>query len=456
MIKKDLVSIILLVNAPERKYSYQEIFYFYFPLFLNQAVINLTAPFLNFGVSRAYNPERALAAFAASFSITIIFNAIIFTSLKVYQAHLTDRKSLYKILKFYLCFSIIGTITFVTIATTGIGDSIFDNILKVHKETVIHAKEWMLWSAPLPVLMAFRCALQSLTTVYKKTINTIMATSVRMITALGLLIVLVDIFPYNPCMASGLSFSLANFFEVIFLNSRTRGLRKFSMPTSVKNYDFKLTNMYIAKFSIPLWASSLAWTSSFSLINYFIGFTPNNEAGLAGFAILRSLNIFLTSPLFPLVTVVLVMGDRLTMKNLKWFGIALVLALTTVIFTIIVTDADYFILVRIFNLSGTALEWSKQAIVLLLCFPILLGLRSFFEGLFVKDKKTLAIGLSGFFRLASLLVTGIVIVKYFSGLNGVFVGMLMMLSASISDAVCILIACYVCRLKDTFPINTQA
>ena len=93
-------------------YSYRDILAFCLPLFFNIGVITLTTPILNFGVSKAVAPQTALAAFGAAFSLTLIYLSIIYTSLKVYNSHLTDRESFWRILSVYLVLGGIGTFLF--------------------------------------------------------------------------------------------------------------------------------------------------------------------------------------------------------------------------------------------------------------------------------------------------------------------------------------------------------
>ena len=424
----------------EPKSSWREILQFYLPLFLNQGVITLTAPFLNLGVSRACEAERSLAAFAASFSLTIVFNAVIITSLKVYNSHLKDRDSLRKILTFFLFLGAAGTGVSIMIALTPAGDYIFVNLLRVRTETAIHSKEWMLWSSLIPIIISVRCALQGITTVNKNTINTAVATSLRMMSALFLVIVLVMIFPCRPGMAAGVAYTCAVLIETMFLFVRTREMRCFTSPLPVNGCHASLSHWYIFKFTLPLWISSLAWTSSFSLMNFFIGRTLDNETGLAGFTIIRSLSIFLSSPIFSLITVVLILGNRHALKKIRQFSMGLILMLTLMMIGVIFTDLKTVLLSGFFNLSGAALAWSRQALNILLFFPGLLGIRCYFEGLFMRERKPTSIGISGIVRIFVLLTSGLIINKCWSGLNGVYVGTLLMLFTYMSDMTCMVLA----------------
>ena len=424
----------------ESKCSWREIFQFYLPLFLNQGIITLTAPFLNFGVSRACEAECSLAAFAASFSLTIVLNAVIITSLKVYNSHLRDRDSLQKILRFFLSLGVVGTGVSLMFALTPAGDYIFVHLLNVREGTAIHSKEWMLWSSLVPMIISVRCALQGITTVNRNTVNTAFATSIRMVSALFLVVLLVIIFPCRPGMAAGLAYTCAVLSETVFLFFRTRDMRDFISPLSVDNGNVNLSYGYIFKFTLPLWISSLAWTSSFSLMNFFIGRTLNNESGLAGFTIIRSLSVFFSSPIFSLITVVLILGNHSSLRRIRQFSMGLVLMLTLVILAVVLTDLKTVLLADFFNLSGVALTWSMRALNIVLFFPVLLGIRCYFEGLFMRERKPTAIGISGGVRILVLLSSGWIINRYYAWLDGVSVGVLLMLFTYVSDMTCMMLA----------------
>ncbi|HCY86746.1 MAG TPA: hypothetical protein DHV36_16570 [Desulfobacteraceae bacterium] len=418
----------------EVTYSYRDILGFYLPLFLNVGIITLTAPLLNFGVSKAVEPGKALAAFGAAFSLTIIYNSFIYTSLKVYNSHLRDRESFCRILRVYLLLGSVGSLLFAAIGLTETGNHLFSFLFGLRADTAAHAKEWMLWSSPVPVLVAVRCALQGVTTVYRNTLNNALGTILRMVAVLTGVLVLIVLYPHRPGMASGAAFSLAGLVETLFLLSRTGEMRTFSTPTAVAAYDQPLTVFYILRFSAPLWISSIAWTGSFPIINYFIGNTASPEAGLAGFNVLRSLNVLLNSPLNSLMTVVLILGNAASLLRVRTLGIVLGCALTILSYVFSLPSVHLPLLGTGFNLSGQALSWAGTSTVFFMFFPVLLLVRFYYEGLFMRLKAPKVLGMAGGVRLGLLVLSGAVLTDLFPGVNGVMLGMVLIIIASASDA----------------------
>ncbi|MCG8619803.1 MAG: hypothetical protein MI802_26575, partial [Desulfobacterales bacterium] len=214
----------------------------------------------------------------------------------------------------------------------------------------------------------------------------------------------------------------------------TRQMRLFSTPTAVPDYDQPLTVRYLLRFSAPLWISSIAWTGSFPIINYFIGNTIATEAGLAGFNVLRSLNVLLNSPLNSLVTVVLILGNTASILRVRTLGIGLGGLLTMVNGVLCLPEVHVPLLGTGFNLSGLALLWGGDAIIFFLIFPVLLLIRFYYEGLFMRLKAPKLLGLAGGIRISVLIISGFVLTRMFPGLNGVMLGMVLMTLASASDA----------------------
>ncbi len=418
----------------ESPYYYREIICFFLPLLLNQGVVTLTAPFLNFGVSRALSPKTALAAFGASFSITIVFNSIILVSLKLYNSLLKDRESFYRILKFFLGLAAATGLLFAVLALTSAGDWLFSTMFGLKGNGIAYTKTWMLWMVPAPGLMAMRAALQGVSTVYRKTMFSAFGTGARMLIAFGLVTLLITLFPERPGMASGAAFCIATMVEIILLLILTRNYISFKSPTSVPDYDFLLTPSYIFSYSLPLWASSLAWTVSFSMINYFIGRTMTPEAGLAGFSILRSLNVCLNSPLIAVATTVLILGNRQTMRRLVILGTVMGGGLTLINIVLCLPVVSHAVLSGIFNLSGPALVCSQKALLFFPLTPLLFFIRFFTEGLFMREKHPAAIGLAGVIRLSLLFVSGFFLVRAFPSVDGSFLGMGLMTLVAVSDA----------------------
>lgn len=420
--------------ATRESHTWREILVFYLPLSLNVGVITLTMPFLNLGVSRAAEPEVALAAFGAGFSLTIMYNTFIYTSLKLYNAHLTDRESFWKILRVYLALAGAGSLLFAVVGLTAIGEHLFSSLFGIRPETAAHAKDWMLWCAPVPVLVAVRCAFQGVTTVYRNTLNTALGTLVRMGAVLMAVTALITFFPHRPGMAAGAAFSLSMGLETAFLLVRTRKMRRFSTPTAVSACDYRLTTRYILRFSMPLWVSSLAWAGSFPVINYFIGQAPEAEAGLAGFSILRSLTVLLNSPLHSLVTVVLIMGNAASITRVKGMGICIAGLMTAASAALGFPAVHGPVLAGMFNLSGQALAQAGSALGFFLVFPVFLLVRFYYDGLFMRRKDTTVIGLAGGLRAGILLVSGTLALRWFPGAGGVALGMALMTIVTVSDA----------------------
>jgi hypothetical protein len=427
-----------------KKLDYWEVIVFYAPLLLTTGIMTLSAPFLNYGMGKSTDPELALAAFAAAFSVMIVVHSPIFTSISVFIAHLKDKNSLTTILKFFFFVSSASSATLFLIGYSKFGDFIFSSILQVRQDVASEAKQYILYISPIPLFTLFRCAYAGLATVYKKTHYLAIGTTLKLLTTSILVILLISAYPNKPGSCAATAFGCAIIVELLFLYFATRKLHSFSTPTTVSSYDFKLTPKYIVKFAAPIWASALAWTLSFPLINFVLGFSVNNTVGLAGFGVLRSILVFLGSPLFSIKTVVMVLGKDITDRKLIMrFSFLIASFATLIVATINFTELKRVILMDIFNLSEITYQWASEAFILIIVIPLLTAFRSFPEGMFIRDKKTNSIGVAGISRILSIALSGFLLLHLFPEINGVLLGVSLMLVASISDAIILLLALFI-------------
>ena len=428
--------------------EYFEIIGFYFPLLLNMGALTLSTPFLNYGLGKAKDPIIALASFSASFSILLVLNSVIFSGRNLYNSLIKDKASFKKIFTFYLLISSIFSVLFLLIGGTFLGDIVFGNILQTTPGVTIHAKRFMLFSSPLPVLTAYKVSYQSISTVFKKPIFLTIGSTIRFVLIFLITLVSIIILPNEPGIAASMAFSISVSLETLFLFFATKKFRSFSISLKINNYSHNLTFKYIFSYFLPLFSSSLAWAISFPLINFFIGFTAHNKEGLAGFGVLRSLIIFMGAPLYIFATVILILGSKNdTIKLIKKFCFFITLFTTLVLSAVIFSNYKFVLLHDFYNLSDKTLLWTNESFSLLIFIPILISFYSYSQGIFLKEKKPNIIGITGIIRSLSIIISGTLFLVFFPNINGVLLGVWLMIIASLADAISMLSALLTLKLK---------
>ena len=415
--------------------THQDIVRFYIPLCLNQVVMTLMAPVLGVGASRGADPQAALAGFSVAFSLSIIFNGLILSSIKVYNAHVTDAVSYGQIRSVYLKLGGVFSLVLLGAGTPMAGEWIFARFMGLGPDTVSHARAWLVWSAPVPVLTAIRCGFQSVAMVYKQTRIPARGTLIRLLALMAIQWGLVPWFPHHSVAVCGVALCAGIFTELLFLHRRTRKLRRFDSPTAVEPHGEALTAAYIFRFSFPLWVSSVAWTSSYALTSFFVSRTAFPQAGQAGFGVLRALTVWGCSPLYSLSTLFVILGRPASMTLLKRFSLYLGLGLFALAALVYATEMKPWLLGSVYRLSGQPLAWTSSGFILMVPIPFLLMLRCVQEGVLMQRKITSPIGVTGGIRVLVVLGGGFAAMYGFPELNGVWLGMGLMLAASLSDVI---------------------
>ena len=100
--------------------TYKEIFRFYLPLVLNAQMMFLSAPVINFGLSRTLDPEVAIAAYSVGFSVMVFLNSPSIASRNISTALINNRTSFVYIRKIFLLCGCLITLSAASIAVTSV------------------------------------------------------------------------------------------------------------------------------------------------------------------------------------------------------------------------------------------------------------------------------------------------------------------------------------------------
>jgi Na+-driven multidrug efflux pump len=412
-----------------------DILSFYFPLILNASMMTLSTPFINFGIGRSPSSKEALAAFSTSFAITMVISSLTFSSRKVFTTHIKDKTSFHKILSFNLFIASACSIFCLFLGLTDGGSFFFESILKVPSNIIPYSKRYMTFIAVMPILNVFRIAFQSLVTIYRKTFLRAIATVIRLFIVIAVILVLTMSFPKYPVQAAALSLVFATIIEIVFLYIISSKYRGVPRTRYIKNYDFKLSNLYLFKFSFPFIITSVVRALMFSGINFFIGFTINPVEGLAGFGIVRSLILFTGIPIISLPTLVVLLADsEESFRKIKVFTFNLAIFSTFIVLFLSMGPIKRYLLGSFFNLSGLVYEITQKSFIYIAALPFFTTVRAFFEGRLLILKKPRPVGWSSLLRLSSLFVIGPIIISINPMIDGVFLGILLMIFSSILES----------------------
>jgi hypothetical protein len=166
-----------------------------------------------------------------------------------------------------------------------------------------------------------------------------------------------------------------------------------------------LTTRDILGLFLPLAATSTMMSVSTPIINAGLARMPDPELNLAAFGIAFTLSVFLESPVFALQQAIIAWyrGSG-SIRSFVRFSVGLGLALTVVECLIVFTPAAPFIFRR---LLGASEELTGPAVLALragVLFPLLVAVRSAYQGVLVGRRRSAPIAVGTFLRLLFLAV----------------------------------------------------
>ncbi len=166
-----------------------------------------------------------------------------------------------------------------------------------------------------------------------------------------------------------------------------------------------LTTRDILGLFLPLAATSTMMSVSTPIINAGLARMPDPELNLAVFGIAFTLSVFLESPVFALQQAIIAWytGSG-SIRSFVRFSIGLGLALTVVECLIVFTPAAPFIFRR---LLGASEELTAPAVLALragILFPLLVAVRSAYQGVLVGRRRSAPIAVGTFLRLLFLAI----------------------------------------------------
>ena len=165
----------------------------------------------------------------------------------------------------------------------------------------------------------------------------------------------------------------------------------------------ELTYKKLALFSFPLVSTMISISLSHLILTRCLGFFPNPELYISSFNVARSFIILLQFPLAALtLTITTFTVNKATFKKVKKYIFSLIILLTIWLIVISYTNLGKYILSNFYNLDGELLQNAVTSLKIVIFFPILVAIRSYFLGVALKLRKLKFAAFGSFFRLLSI------------------------------------------------------
>jgi progressive ankylosis protein len=410
----------------------RQILDFYLPLVLTSQMMTLSTPLINLRLSRAADSQLEFAGFSVCFGLLVLFNAPMLVSRDVGAGLAESRPRFHRLLRHTLYLGLTISALDLFVALSPWGTWIFTEWLQSTPRVAARAQEVALGLAPLPALVGGRGLFSALAMRAHRTRLLTEATAAR----LAILCMVLFLSPIRGAVVGAVALSAGILAETVWITVRAwpllRALPKeeeFVEGATAETRSF--TNRSIARFTLPLVVSAMAWTALRPVINGILGRTADSEAAQASFGVLHPIVLLSASALWALqATGQILVTDRARARPFLRFGLSATFLFTSLVFFLgwIPSWRDW-LLTDLFTLPTNLLEYVKPAMRILFVAPLLLGMRACFKGMILATRRTGIISVSAAIDLIGVLTVGATVLSLWPTINGAALGILLVITA---------------------------
>lgn len=375
---------------------------FYAPLAATSLLLTATNPILAAALARSVDPTIALAGYSVAFAVCGVLYAPLLVVQQVVAARLLANGSFSPVRRFaYLTGAVISLLG-ALIAYTPLGGIVFSGVVGVSPQVLGEALHAMSFLWPAPFLTAVRAAHQGRLVAGHRTKPIAAATGVRTgilaVVAFGL-----------SATGGGAWLGAVAFTGGLFVEALIVMLS--STPDLVlEQEDCEVDQENVARFSAPLMVNVLLWWATPLIINAVLARTPNPDTAIAAFAVVEAFAWFITAPVGQLQHASIALVDcSEAHKRVRGWGGILALTVAAVLLILSLPGIREPLLRVVFALGPDLRGLVGPALPLAAAYPLLYGVRQYYQGLFVRSGRTVLVGVG-----ATLRVTMIIVAAFFT------------------------------------------
>jgi Na+-driven multidrug efflux pump len=344
------------------------------------------------------------------------------------MSYITDKRSFWRIARFYFAVALVPFIMIETVALTPIGDWVFGVMMGASPETTRLAKlasgVMALWVFPNQV----RNVATALCMMHRRTLPISYATIIRLASQALMLMVLP--FWMEGAVAGAASLVGCMTVEAIYMYWVSRAYYS-ELPARSGEQP---SHRQVWRFSWPLMVTQVTENGVSFVINFFLGRLANPDLALAAFGVVNALTSLVASPLRNMVqTGQALVHSRHDMQVILRFAHRVTLVYVVLVASLFYTPMRDVILTRIMGLPETLSSYATPGVLMVLLVVVVWGYASLFRGLLAAMRRTGAIAGSAVMRL--LVVTAVGSVTLIApNLNGAAVGVAAVSAAFLTEA----------------------
>jgi Na+-driven multidrug efflux pump len=390
--------------------------WFFVPLILTTELHQLSHSLVHAFLARLGDPTTTLAAFSVAFAFNTTFSGVVGIETQAAMSFVTDKRSFWRVARFYLAVSLAPFLVIEAIALTPLGDWLFGELMGASDGVVRLAKAASavmgLWIFPNQV----RNLATALCMLHRRTVLISHATMIRLGSQALMLLVLP--FWLEGAIAGAASLVGCMAVEALYMYWVSRGFYA-GLPRSGGEH---ATYRQMWTFSWPLMITQITENGVSFVINFFLGRLANPDLALAAFGVVNALKSLVASPLRNMAqTAQALVHSRSDMRVIVRFANGVTGVYVLLVGLLFYTPMREVILGGVMGLTESLSSYARPGVQMMLVVVVFWGYASLLRGLLSAMRRTRAIGGSALIRL--LVVTAVGSVTLFEPeLNGAAVG----------------------------------
>ncbi len=373
---------------------------FYTPLAATSLLLTATNPILAAALARSVDPVTALAGYQAAFAVCGVLYAPLLVVQQVAAARLLAGGSFSPVTRFAYLIGALLSLIGALIAYTAAGDLVFARMVGVSPEVLSESVRAMQWLWPVPFLTAVRAAHQGRLVAGHRTVPIAGATGGR--TAILAVVAFSLLATGGGAWLGAAAFTAGMVVEMaVVMWARTPGLQ-------LEQDDCDVDNENVARFSAPLMLNVLLWWATPLIITAVLARTTDPDRAIAAFAIVEAVAWFIAAPVGQMqhASIALVKCSE-THRRVRGWGALVAFAMMGLLLVLSIPALREPILRFLFALEAGLLGLAGPALPIAAAYPLLYGIRQYYQGLFVRSGRPGVVGTGAVLRVVSIVVAAL-------------------------------------------------
>ena len=386
---------------------------FYTPLAATSLLLTATNPILAAALARSVDPVTALAGYSVSFAVCGVLYAPLFVMQQVAAARLLAEASFSPVKRFAYLIGAVMSLVGALIAYTAAGDVVFARVVGVGPEVLAEALRAMQWLWPVPFLTAVRAAHQGRLVAGHRTVPIAAATGGR--TGVLAVVAFALLTTGGGAWLGAAAFTAGLVLEtLVVMWSRTPGLQ-------LERENCEADKENVARFSAPLMLNVLLWWATPLIINAVLARTADPDPALAAFGVVEAMAWFIAAPVGQLQHASIALVDcSETHRRVRKWGAMVAFSMTAVLLVLSIPAVREPVLRYVFALDAGLVGLAGAALPIAAAYPLLYGIRQYYQGLFVRSGRTGVVGAGAVLRVTSIVAVALFVQG--TGLTGAVLG----------------------------------